>query len=123
MIYLIHPVFSLPDSPLADAFCAACDEELQRHTQTSLIKSPGQLQSVETTSQDAVVFFNHKTDIAYQPDILRILKSPGQMFPVAISIEFRVPPTLISQRQSFDVHHELELRGLNESNAATVASI
>jgi hypothetical protein len=123
MIYLIHPLLSLPDSPVADTFCAACDRELRRHAVTSLIDSAGQLHSVEPAPGDAVVFFNHSPEVQYQADIFRILESQAGIFPIAMSKELRIPPTPARNCQSFDVRNELRHRGLDDSNAATVAGV
>jgi hypothetical protein len=123
MIYLIHPRLSLPDVLLAEIFCAGCDSELRRHALVSLIDAQNQLYSVEPTSEDAVVFFNHGVGLQDHKDILRILKCQAKSFPVAKSQELRVPPDAAGKSQSFDVHNELRQRGLNESNAATVASV
>jgi hypothetical protein len=123
MIYLLHPRITELDSSVAGTFHAACDQELRRHSLIAPVDSLFQLHTVEPKSEDAVIFFNHDPALPYRPEILRVLEGYAKVFPVAASRELRMPPAAISKNQSFDVRHELDLRGLQEANAGTVAAV
>jgi SLOG cluster3 family/TIR domain len=123
MIYLLHPSLTGVSSPVAESFHTACDTELRRHVLVTPVGAKLQLASVEATPEDAVIFFNHEATVAYPAELLRVLRGGGKAFPVAVSKELRVPPSTASTSQSFDVHHELNQRGLEDSNVGTVAAV
>lgn len=123
MIYLLHPGISELRSSVADAFHSACYEELRRHSVVTLIDSLLQLHAIEPEDDDGIIFFNHNPSLPYASEFLRVLDCAARFFPVAASRESRMPPPGVSKHQSFDILHELDLRGLQEANSGTVAAV
>src|SRR5580704_8340902 len=123
MIYLLHPRITEVNFSVAETFHAACDQELRRHALLTQVDSLLQLHALEPRAEDAIIFFNHDPGLPYGAGILRVVEGAAKLFPVAASRDLRMPPASVSKNQSFDVRHELDLRGLREANAGTVAAV
>ncbi|MGB9179681.1 MAG: TIR domain-containing protein [Pyrinomonadaceae bacterium] len=121
--YFVHPDMTVTDQ-IAREFYSACREELEQYVEVSTIRTSIVAQAVQLTANDALIFFN-RTDQNYDPALLALFeaaeKAQIEVFPIACTLESRVPPTQVSTRQSFDVKEQLRQRGLAEANVKTIA--
>lgn len=123
-ILFIHPDLTLKDSSLARQFSDACRDELDQHVEVSMVRTTAVATSAQLTKEDAVILFN-RSDQNYDPAVIGLLEraaaAEAEIFPIAVSIEMRVPAQVISTRQSFDVTEQLRHRKLPQANIATIA--
>jgi hypothetical protein len=122
-IYFIHPEITVGSNEIARKFFNACYGELEEHIDVVKIKSTSVLLSVSIEKSDSVVFFN-KSNTDYNIAILNFLDNANnveaRIYPIALSEDLRIPPSIISKPQSYDVKDQLRRRSLSESNIATL---
>jgi hypothetical protein len=124
--YIVHPSVTLKDNEIANNFYRACRNELESNVGVTSIASEMAMQTIRTTNGDVLVFFNR--DNRDYPDYLidflhLVVVSRCAIFPVAVSETHRVPPEIVSTRQSFDIQEELRQRKLMESQVETVGIV
>jgi 6-pyruvoyl-tetrahydropterin synthase len=129
-VYLLHPKFTIGQHPKAMEFFHACERELIEHVDASIIKHEMALNAIRPSRNDIFVIFN-KDNQSYSDNIISLLseivdvKSQKELrtdlIPIAMTVDNRVPPSMVHQVQSFDVTEQLRHRSLNDSYISTVA--
>ena len=124
-VFIIDPVLTVGELPLARAFFSACREELEQHLSVTVIKTREVALSTRLADEDGVVVFN-RADQEYPEAVLSVLedaqKVRADIFPVAMEPATRPPAKVVQDRQSFDVTEQLRHRKLGQANIATVAT-
>jgi len=122
--YFIHPSLTIGNNKQAEEFYDICHKETEEHIEVINIKSETVMLTSEILRDDAIIYFN-RNDQNYNKIFLNFLslafKTRANIFPVAISKDHRIPPTISGKAQSFDVIDALRQRCLTEANITTVA--
>lgn len=122
--YFIHPALTIGNNKQAEDFYDICHKEMEEHIEVINIKSETVMLSIEVVPEDVVIFFN-RNDQDYNSNFLVFLtvalENRVNFFPIALSKDHRMPPTLSGKAQSFDVIDSLRQRRLTEANITTVA--
>lgn len=125
-VYFIHPILTIDAHEGAENFFNICINEIEDHVEVVNVKSPTVIRSIEITDGDFVAFFNRDDQEYSEPFstfIADALKNNVDFLPIAISVEHRTPPILLSKVQSFDIVETLRQRKLTNANITTVAYI
>lgn len=129
--YLIHPDLTLGSNTIANNFFKVCRDELIKSIEVLIINNEQVLVSARPTNHDIVVFFNRE-DQDYSDEFINFLndvivrKSANQVrqdvLPMAIGKGMRIPPSIVSQVQSFDLVDELRRRSLSSEYYPLIAT-
>lgn len=106
MIYLLHPDLWELDTQRAADFMDLVAAELSTRDALSILYHPSQLAATTLGPSDAVVINNENSDHLPAPVLEfleRATQANAQIFPFAFSPDVRIPPGIITARQSFDI--------------------
>jgi len=126
ILHVVHPDLTSPGSRLAEPFYSALVAELEQHLAVVTIRAAAVAAATRLTSEDALVLFNRPDD-GYDASLRSLFEEAAgaglEVFPVALAEGARVPPSELSDKQSFDVTDQLRRRNLDEINVRTVAVV
>jgi SLOG cluster3 family/TIR domain len=126
IVYIVSPLLTLGSSVATDSFLDKCTSTLSEFCIVSPLQSAAALRMTEPDSADVIVFLN-RPDVNYEKVVIDFLqkgsRSGATILPVAMTIAERHPPSIVADRQSFDVHESLRQRALDPSQSTTVAIV
>lgn len=129
-IYIIEPEMTMSNTNNANNFIKFLREQLLLYDIDSSIVARSNIRICNTKINDKtfVCFFNGDIDITdSENDIYQFLckaKENGSIiWPVAMDKNNRIPPKIISDKQSFDVYEQLRCRNLNEDYISVIANV
>ncbi|QNI30993.1 TIR domain-containing protein [Alloacidobacterium dinghuense] len=111
MIYLIAPSVTKCNAEGASLICTTCEQALRRYVPTSPLDNDAAVRLVTAGANDTAIFFNPTTEVNLSNAAIKLLRSVGHAFPIAMTVSSRRPPDVANMRQSFDVTEYLALRG------------
>lgn len=123
-VYFIHPSLTLGKHEQAENFYDISCKEMEEHIEIVSVKSETVMLSIEIVNEDYIIFFNRSDqyyNAKFSTFLADVVKNNAKIFPIAISKDYRIPPTQVSKSQSFDVIDALRQRHLTDANITTVA--
>lgn len=125
-VYVVDPSLTVRISPVAQEFTSSFHSVICDYANCSVLRSVSALHKTPTDESDVLVFFNRQ-DSNYETGFLsflqRAVRAGTKVLPVACTKEERHPPTLVENRQSFDIVEHLRQRALPPGQIGTIATV
>lgn len=128
-VYIIDPEITMSDSKNANVFNELLQQQLQLYAiDFSIVNRLNIGKCKAKINKNAmVIFFNDDIEkVDHQSSIYLFLceaKAKGSLiWPVAMDRNKRIPPEIISDKQSFDVWEQFRCRNLNEEYLSVIAN-
>ncbi|OPG15222.1 hypothetical protein B2M26_12990 [Ferroacidibacillus organovorans] len=125
-VYIVHPRVTLDEDKYAIDFYEACVNEVNRYLAVTSIANASAMETVRTTNEDVLIFFN-RSDQNYPEHFIDFIQNVSltgcNLFPVAVTESHRLPPKVAGSRQSYDIQEQLQQRKLTVSQAETIGIV
>jgi hypothetical protein len=125
-VYVVDPVLTNGKSAAGQEFLASFEGVICDYANCSVLRSIPALQKTSTDDSDVVVFLNRPDEgygTAFLSFLQKALRAKTKILPVATGKEERRPPTLVQDRQSFDIVENLRQRALGPAQVRTIATV
>ncbi len=123
-VTIIDPKLTIGKNTVAEQFYETFLDELEKYTSVTVLKNVMSLHTTELQADSVVVIFN-RGDQEYSENVLSVLRQALEfscrVIPVALFEHTRMPASLCSNIQSFEVVDQLRQRRLTNQNLDTVA--
>lgn len=129
-IFFIKPELTVEVSKNVNYFYENCVNETKKYEQIVEVSNKLVLSKIELKKEDSLVFFT-RSDQEYDIRITQVLEKMKKIknlddlrksiYPIALDKEYRTPPKVISDLQTFDIVERLRKRDLSEDNILIIA--